>query len=550
MGMLKRGWKEYKFLLMLNAKIDQKNKKIVFHGPGTFDAKERIKSLGRAKWNGVEKSWELHDSDLTKEKLEQIFPNINVVFSNGSEETSEEKASVPSEDLKKDGLPKSFSVSQVGYQISSVIRNAFPKIIYVHGVLSSVKKGSGGRVFMDISEAEKPDETIKCVIWQDSEKLCSGLKKSGFELEKDLQVMFAVEVGFNRKWASVSLNVVKIVHEYTLSKVKAQREITNEKLKKEGVFGKNKELEESYLPKKLGIITSSSGTVINDFMDALNTAEFGFELFWYTASVQGQSAKKELIKGIKKLQSIKDLDAILIFRGGGSAADLSVFNDYDIAKAVCKSKLPVFSAIGHQEDQSSIQDVSYKAYGVPKDLGHYFASIIVDLRTDFYSNLESIQDLSNRLVTQSEKDFYGLSKNIFSFANNITEVFSNNLLRFSNSFPSIVSSFIKREHEYLLKTSIPIVSLAKQICEFNQDRSLKLFKALLEQSKRLITEKNKEIESSKKFFDGVSPKQQLKRGFTIIRDSKNKVITRAKSISSGQELSIEFDDKNVKVKSL
>ena len=109
---------------------------------------------------------------------------------------------------------------------------------------------------------------------------------------------------------------------------------------------------------------------------------------------------------------------------------------------------------------------------------------------------------------------------------------------------------MKTEREYLLKTSIPIISLAKQICEFSDKNSLNLFKNLISLSKRLVVEKSKELSSSKKFFDGVSPKQQLKRGFTIIRDSKNKVITRAKSISSGQELNIEFDDKNVKVKSL
>ena len=98
-------------------------------------------------------------------------------------------------------------------------------------------------------------------------------------------------------------------------------------------------------------------------------------------------------------------------------------------------------------------------------------------------------------------------------------------------FLSLVTHFpISLNH--LLKTSIPIVSLAKQICEFNYDNSISLFKSLLENSKRLISEKDKDLIASKKFFDGVSPKQQLKRGFAIIRDSKNKVITRAKSISA------------------
>ena len=536
---------------MLFAKIDQHSKKITFNGPGTFAAKETIKSLGHAKWNGAEKSWELIDSDLTKEKLEQVFPEIKVEITNAIKSDLKSTIAKPSNQSEElDGLPHSFSVSQVSHQINSAIRNAFPSIIHIRGVLSSVKKNSKGSVFMDLSEQDKPDETISCVVWSGLDKLTAGLKKAGFELEKDLQVMFAVEVGFNRKWASVSLKVVSIVHEYTLSKVKAQREITNERLKAEKLFDQNKELEPSFLPKKLGIITSSSGTVINDFMDSLNTAEFGFDLLWYSASVQGQSAKKEILEGIKKLQSVKDLDAILIFRGGGSAADLSVFNDYDIAKEVCKSKLPIFSAIGHQEDQSSIQDVSFMAFGVPKDLGRHFASIVIDYRTNFFDNLSTIRDLSNRLIIQSEKDFYSLSKNIFSFANNIANVFSGNLIKLSNSFPSIVSSFIKKEKQSLFKTSVPIVSLAKQLCEFNFNNSLNLFKSLSNLSERLINEKNKELENSKRFFDGISPKQQLERGFTIIRDSKNNVVTRAKSIKADQELSIEFMDENVKVKSI
>ena len=65
---------------------------------------------------------------------------------------------------------------------------------------------------------------------------------------------------------------------------------------------------------------------------------------------------------------------------------------------------------------------------------------------------------------------------------------------------------------------------------------------------RIIDEKSKEIRSSKRFFDSISPKQQLMRGFAIVKSSENKVLTRAKQIDKGMELNIEFADSSIKVK--
>ena len=259
-------------------------------------------------------------------------------------------------------------------------------------------------------------------------------------------------------------------------------------------------------------------------------------------------SEKDLISSIKTLQQKKDLDALLIFRGGGSAADLSVFSEYEVAKAVCKAKLPVFTAVGHQEDESSVQDVSFMSFGVPKDLGHYFASIVIDLRREFASNTETIADLAKRLLSQYEKDFVSLSKNIFSIANKMTEVLSRDLARFKTSFPKIVNSYIKKEFNLLSKTSVPIIHLANQLCEFNANTVMRLFDSLLSDTSRFVSEKTKEIDSYKRFFDSISPQQQLERGFAIVRDSKNKVLTRAKQIDANMNLKIEFADKSIEVK--
>ena len=533
---------------VLFAKIDKSIKKATFSGPGTFLAKDRIKSLGSARWNGVDKSWEVSGFELSDQQLEEIFPNVKIETINqaGEQLGVENVESISASSEGK--IPSSYSVSQLSSQIRSVLKQAFPQVVYVHGVLSSVKRSADGRLFMELAEQERPDEIIRCVIWKDEQNLTAGLRKAGFNLENELQVMFAVEVDLNKKWAAVSLSVTGIVAEYTIAKLKAQREQTNEKLKAEGLFDKNRSLSLPFLPRKLGLITSSSGTVINDFIDSLNAANFGFELYWVSTAVQGQNAKQEIIKALKKLENEHQLDAILIFRGGGSAADLSVFNDYELVKAICLSKLPICSAIGHQEDQSSLQDVSFKSFGVPKDLGHYFAGIVIEYRRRYSISCDAIANFSTRLFVQAEKDFVSLSKSVFAFSTGILQAVSQNLQRFSREFPNSVISFVDREEKLLSRSALPTIHLAHQMCEFNLQRVGELFKLASNFFLRIVQENEKEITAFERFFDSISPKQQLLRGFAIVRRSQDKsVVTRAGAIEVGSNLEIEFADSNIEV---
>ena len=378
----------------LTAEIDRKKSTALFHGPGTFQAKERIKQLGKARWQGDKKSWLVSDFNLTNAQLEALFPNINIeeTASETAKENTSETASDDTFQDKKAPSPKkavrpkkksssnnlknldsghtenALSVPEVVGLARAAIQSAFPEVIHVYGILQSVKR-YGERVYMNLANEAGSKESVSCVIWGGEKQLCSELIDKGFELEAELQVMFAVKVDLNPSRSSISLNVVGVVAEYTIGKLAALREKTNSRLKEEGLFEKNKALSLPLLPVKIGILTSAGGTVINDFKASLDLAEFGFKLYWYPVSVQGSSASKDIVKGIKVLSDIKNLDAILLFRGGGSAADLMVFNEYSVAKAICKCSVPVLSAIGHQEDQSSVQDVSFQALGVPKDLG-------------------------------------------------------------------------------------------------------------------------------------------------------------------------------------
>ncbi len=503
--------------VILKATINREKKTAIFSGPGTFAAKETIKQLGNARWLREQKAWEVQSFSLSSKELLEHIPEVSI-----EEISSEIDESESKEDLKESNvprpLPKGLSVTAFISRARAILQQSFPQTFHVYGVLSSVKQYQS-RIYIDLAEIDKPDEKVSCVIWQDAEKILAGLKKAGFSLEKDLQVMFEVSINVSPKDGRISLSVLGIVAEYTIAKLAAQREITNQKLKDEGIFSKNKQQSLPFLPRRLGIMTSSGGTVINDFKASLDVAQFGFELFWVQVSVQGREASHKIVQGIEYLSRFENLDAILIFRGGGSQADLAVFNEFQIAKAICLCQLPVLSAIGHQEDMSSVQDVSFQAFGVPKDLGRFFADIVINYRKQFEENTKLIQTLSAHQVTEKELSIKGLIPKIYLLGTQIVENKINLTFNIGQRVVDRAARCVERSNERLL-----------------------FFREILLRSKQLLEKKKLILNSHKTHIEGASPTVQLARGFTIVRNTTDEFITSKDQIKNKSIIEIEFKD--------
>ena len=541
----------------LFVEIDQEQSSARFYGPATFHYKENIKSLGSARWHKAEKSWIVSPFSFSEEELKHKFPNICVIHSSGEpalkgnastekielREIPQELSKLPSPSSKKlgsqqEGTENSFSVRELLGEVSMALSRAFPKTVLVYGVINKLNR-RGSRVFLSLAEVEKQDESLDCVIWGSEEKICQGLHDAGFKLEQDLQVMFEVEVGLNRRQGKVSLTIKKVIAEYTIAKLAALREQTNERLKKEGLFTKNKTKQLPFLPKRLGILTSATGTVIHDFQASLDVAQFAFELFWKPVSVQGQEAKREIIKGLRLLSSRKDLDAILLFRGGGSASDLSVFNDYEVCKAICECPLPIISAIGHQEDQSSAQDVSNLSFGVPKDIGRYFADIIIEKRQELSSFLGNIKDKIRELVTLREERVGFFSKNLLSYSNRIYHLAQKGIERVATSVPSLAKSYLNRLDKDF-KTSIDSVSRVSmaELVRAEQ-KTFQVAERCFQASLRMLEYQSRLVLDKERLFLQISPDVQLQRGFVMVQGKKG-VVSRANQLEKGEQVELKF----------
>lgn len=502
----------------LIARIDFEKKEAVFFGAGTFQAKDQIKSLGAARWLQREKVWQVKPFTLSIEELKQIIPNIQIETAEAAAVDSTAMVEVKA-DVKTE-LPPSNSVSELIARVRYALSEAFPGTVYVHGVLVNAKT-YGDRIYLELADAERRDQRVHAVIWRDAAQVTQSLRDLGFELEADLQLMFEARMDVSPKDARVSLSVVRIVPEYTLAKLVALREMTNQRLKAEGIFEKNKQQQLPLLPRKLGILTSPGGTVIHDFRNALDEAEFGFELLWQPILVQGENAKASIVAGIKKLSGMQ-LDAILLFRGGGSPAELAVFSEYEVAKAICLCPLPVVSAIGHQADQSSAQDVSCFALGVPKDVGRFFADRVLELRQRVETASETLRNIvSNQLESTQE---------LFS--------------RILNALPQLMRSSFQRATERLRDLTRPIPVTAKHVTDLQRERLLNLQGRLIVSGERLCESQELRLAALEARVQEASPAVQLERGFALVRSADgSRYVRRGADVEVGEKVSIQFSDR-------
>ncbi|HMO18485.1 MAG TPA: exodeoxyribonuclease VII large subunit [Oligoflexia bacterium] len=569
----------------LDILLSLEKKSATFSGD-TFLARETIKSLGSARWDSVRKSWNISNLSIGVDELGQLFPyaNIEVIesssgsnFKNQEPEINHESRHDLAIQINESGKNKNdlfesrqesgilagaSSVSDLSSLIKLAIARQFPGEVRVFGVISSLKIIGSGRIYFDLVDIDKSDHSLRCVIWEGGQEMLRPLLEAGFPLENDLPILLSAQVRLYQKTSQISLHVIKVIPEYTLGKLLAEREKTNRRLVDEGIFSSNKSLKLPFLPVKLGLLTSPGGTVINDFKSSLEVCGFGFKLVWCPVRVQGKEAVDDIVDGIKRLEKISDIDVILIFRGGGSAMELGIFNEYKIAKAICLCKKPVLSAIGHEFDQSSAQDVSMMSFGVPKDLGRFFSDMILEIKVKIKESVRNISLGTKHMISELESGTVYLASaivNMFklrlrdknrALREGILQLSSYGALKVQNqnhelfvlrnSISANLAAQVKSYANKLVSTMQNVLSGVNKERNISNNRislvvqgistqgwsryyscisGIKRYVGIAELSSFIVSGKEILLKEKETLFEAVSPEAQLKRGFALIKKS-------------------------------
>jgi exodeoxyribonuclease VII large subunit len=380
----------------------------------------------------------------------------------------------------------------------------------IQGEISSVSIRE--RVIYFSLKDSKNESVINCLIWKDIYEL-NGIN---FEVGTELIIEGIPDVYKPLGKLTFKASSAELVGEGALKKAYDQ---LKEKLEKEGLFSTKRKKPLPKLVQKIGVISSRQGAVIDDFLN--NLGQYAYQIKFMNSRVEGQSAVSDLISAIDYFNN-KEIDVLVIIRGGGSLESLQAFNNEALVRRIAKINVPVICGIGHEKDvplASLTADLMVSTpTAVTTILNHSWDKVLNDLRIFerdiVYKYQEMLVSETYRLETMS-RNLKQKSEFIFKRFELLTTQLNNKLMNLEQS----------------LKDS----KLA--LNDFSKSLSINL--------KRNFDKLNEYLNNTENRLKFADPLRQLKLGYSITRINGT-LLRSVKQIKKGDELDIQVSDGKIK----
>ena len=226
--------------------------------------------------------------------------------------------------------------------------------VYLTGQVSNFRKRPTHQYF----SIKDDHAVIQATIW-------SGVyQKLGFDLEEGMKINIIGRVQIYEPSGSYSIIIEKAEPD-GIGALAIQFEQLKKKLSEEGLFQEGFKQALPQFPKRIGVVTSRSGAVIQDIITTVSRRFPGVDILLYPTKVQGEGAAEEIARNIARANQQEDLDVLIIGRGGGSIEDLWAFNEEIVVRAIFESRLPVISSVGHETDVTLADFVADRRAATP-----------------------------------------------------------------------------------------------------------------------------------------------------------------------------------------
>ncbi len=429
-----------------------------------------------------------------------------------------------------------FGVSEFNKSFKEVIDSNF-NYVRIKGEISEVKIATRGQIYLTLKDE---DSILSGVIWDQKKRYLDIKPEEGLEI---------IATGRITTWSrykttyQIDIDKIEIAGQGALLKLIEERK---KRLQKKGYFDQENKLVLPFLPNRIGIITSPTGSVIHDIINRVND-RFPIPIDIWPVSVQGVDAVDSIINAIQGFNTMQldKPDIIIIARGGGSTEDLMAFNDEDLAISVFESKIPIISAIGHETDTTIIDLVSDIRASTPTAAAEKAIPVKFEL-------IEKIKNLKIRLNSkinskiQSKIENYKYLNKFLKSPNAIVNNYKVKLLDNFKNLTLLIENKFRLSNLSLnnLRTSInspdSLISL-KQTTVTNLSKNLNLnidnnYKDNLEKYKSYI-----------RLLNSNSISSNLKKGYSILMNKK-KIIKNSKKIKNNDKLSVKLIDGTIDIK--
>ena len=386
-----------------------------------------------------------------------------------------------------------YTVSQMNKMVKEYLEgNDNFNNFFLKGEISGINYYKSGHLYFTLKDSRA---SVKCVSFG------YKFKKIPEDLKEGDKIKLFGKVTLYEANGNYQIRVAHVEKEGTLGKLFEELERTKRELAKDGYFDTKYKLPIPKLPQNIGIVTSGTGAAVKDI---INTAKLRYEninIYVYPAKVQGIGSEDEIIKGIKTLDKMEEIDLIIAGRGGGSVEDLWSFNKKEVAMAYFNTKTPIVSAVGHEIDNLLTDLTADMRASTPT----HAAELVIPRKDLLMQTLEDRRrKLNNSLLANLQKKKEKLET-------------------------------LKRS--YILRSYLETVTDRNNLLMDREDRLKKVITNSLMQKKHFLEVRMEKLNS-------LNPEEILKRGYTITK-AGNKVIKGVGELEKGEKIEIIYHDGSV-----
>jgi len=422
------------------------------------------------------------------------------------------------------------TVSRLTALIRGVLEENFEQV-WVQGEVSNLSFPSSGHLYFTLKDA---DAQLRCVMFK------GAVKNLKFRPGDGMGLIVRGRISVYDQRGEYQL-ICEYLEPQGVGALQAAFEQLKERLAKEGLFDEARKRPMPRFPRRLGVVTSSTGAAIHDILNVLKRRFASLEILLYPVRVQGEGSALEIARAVEDMNRLGLVDVLIVGRGGGSLEDLWAFNEECVARAVHRSRIPVISAVGHETDWTICDFVADLRAPTPSAA----AELVIASTDELRGQLES---LGHRLRLTMETRLRSLESRLESLRRALHD--PSTMLGHLGQRVDDLSERLARALENTVKLRRDLYYRQNQLLLFNSpiqavaDARQRL-RQLLSDAEHLLVSR---LESLKRQFGGnaarlevLSPLSTLSRGYSIAtRIVDGRVVTNAAQLMAGDRLRLRF----------
>ena len=374
----------------------------------------------------------------------------------------------------------------------------------------------------------------------------SAFKKIQFRPEEGMKVLVIGKVSVFEKSGQYQINIEHMEPNGVGALYLAYEQL-KKKLEAEGLFSLPKKPIPQF-PKKIAILTSESGAVIQDIQTTVARRFPIVQLVLYPTVVQGVHAVNSILKNLDLVEQ-EDYDVVIIGRGGGSIEDLWAFNEEPVVRRVAELSIPVISSVGHETDTTLIDFVSDMRAATPTAAAEIATPVLMEIHQQL-RNLQTRleQALTRQLQIKRERMQALANASIFQNPERIYQIYQQRVDQLEMRLQQMMQQSVQQKRQQLLKNQhrLELGSPSRRVQ--TEKQALQYLAKRLEQAQiQLMKDKKQQFQRAIQQLDLLSPLKIMNRGYGILQQEET-IIKSVDQLEVEQELTIQLVDGTVRSK--